>query len=305
MSILYMKEFIILTRAHIGLVVLPSFWLGSLFAMVVGYKFDLSIFLLGFLIIFLTYASASYINDYYDYEADKHNRQIGFSGGSGVLQKHPQLKESTRSLAKGYILISVILTIYLSWTTYIPLWSIAYIATGAFFAYYYSAPPFRLCYRGIGELPHFIAGLMNAGWGYLIIAGTIDMNILIFAIPFSLHLLTVILLFEIPDKEADISVGKQNFIVKYGREKGYILIAIIFWTASIYFILLATTNWYADHINFWIPSIASMIPSFIATYISIKRPREQTQATSYAIKGAISLFAFSFFVLIYFLYLQL
>ena len=44
----YIKQFIKLTRAHIGIAVLPSFWLGSLFAMVLGYEFNVFIFLIGF-----------------------------------------------------------------------------------------------------------------------------------------------------------------------------------------------------------------------------------------------------------------
>ena len=146
-----------LTRAHIGIAVLPSFWLGSLFALVIGYEFNLFIFLIGFLIIFFLYSSASYINDYYDYDADKYNRQFGFSGGSGVLQKYPELKEPTRYLAFVFVALSLILTIILAFITFIPFWSIGFIGIGAFFSWYYSAPPIRLSYRGVGELPHFIA----------------------------------------------------------------------------------------------------------------------------------------------------
>jgi len=132
----YIKQMIKLTRAHIGIAVLPSFWLGSLFALILGYKFDILIFLLGFLIIFLIYTSASYINDYYDYEADQYNRQFGFSGGSGVLQQYPQLKIVTKWLVAGFIMLSLILTAILAWTTFIPFWSIGFITLGAFFSWF-------------------------------------------------------------------------------------------------------------------------------------------------------------------------
>jgi len=302
--LIQISQLIKLTRAHIGIAVLPSFWLGSLFALVLGYDFNLFIFLMGFIIIFLIYASASYINDYYDFEADKNNRQFGFSGGSGVLQKYPELKEPTRYLAFIFIFISILLTIVLASITFIPLWSILFIGSGAFFSWYYSAPPVRLSYRGIGELPHFIAGLMNAAWGYMLLTGTIDMILIIFAIPLSLHLLNVILIFEIPDREADIHGGKTNFIVNHGRKNSFLLIAIIFWLTSIYLSSLAYIRWYSEFINFYLLAILSYIPSIISTIMYLRTPIDQIIATKLAIQTALSLFLFSISILVYFIILQ-
>lgn len=301
----YIIQMIKLTRAHIGIAVLPTFWLGSLFAILIGYEFNLNIFLIGFLIIFLIYASASYINDYYDFDADQYNRQFGFSGGSGVLQKYPKLKEITKWTAFGFIILSLFLTFILAWMTFIPLWSLGYISIGAFFSWFYSAPPFRLSYRGIGELPHFIAGLMNAGWGYILVTGTIDLNLVIFALPFSLHLLNVILIFEIPDKEADIHGGKSNFIVNHGRRTSFLFINIIFWLTTFYFFILAWSGWYSDYINFWIITILSLVPSIVSTNNLIKKSLIIQKATKLAIQTALSLFIFSIIVLSYFIILQL
>jgi 1,4-dihydroxy-2-naphthoate octaprenyltransferase len=300
----YVKQMIKLTRAHIGIAVLPSFWLGSLFALVIGYEFNLLIFLWGFLIIFLIYASAAYINDYYDFDADKHNRQFGFSGGSGVLQKYPQLRKVTKYLAAGFIFISLILTAILALTTFIPVWSIGFIALGAFFSWFYSAPPIKFSYRGMSEFPHFIAGIMNTGWGYMLLTGNFDLTLLIFSIPLSLHLLNVILIFEIPDKEADIHGGKKNFIVNRGRQNSYFLISIIFWISTIYFVILALTKWYAEYINFWIIAAVSVFPTIVSTYTYLKKPLEQNIATKYAIRNALSLFTISIFFLGYFIVLQ-
>jgi 1,4-dihydroxy-2-naphthoate octaprenyltransferase len=297
----YTIQMLKLTRAHIGIAVLPSFWLGSLFAMAIGFKFNLITFLWGFLIIFLIYAAASYINDFSDFEADQYNRQFGFSGGSGVLQKYPQLKSATKWLAAGFIILSLILTFLLALTTFIPLWTVGYIAFGAFFSWFYSAPPIRFSYRGMSEFPHFIAGLMNTGWGYILLTGTIDTKILIFAIPFSLHLLNVILIFEIPDREADIHGGKRNFIVTHNRQKSYLLISIIFWISTVYFIILAISSWYENYINFWILTLISSIPSLFSTYTYLIKPIEQKKATIFAFRNALSLFSFSIMIIAYFI----
>ena len=304
MYLTYIAQMIKLTRAHIGIAVLPSFWLGSLFALSIGFKFNPLIFLLGFLIIFLIYASASYINDFYDFEADKYNRQFGFSGGSGVLQKYPELRSVTKWAAVGLILLSLLLTVLLSWTTFIPFWSVGYIALGAFFSWFYSAPPIRFSYRGMSEFPHFIAGIMNTGWGYMLLTGTLDLTLLIFAVPISLHLLNIILIFEIPDREADIHGEKRNFIVKRGRQNSYLLICFIFWLSTFYFMVLAISGWYSRYINFWILMLISVFPSIIATFTYFKKPLEQQQATKYAIRISLSLFTFSIVILAYFIYIQ-
>lgn len=301
----YLVQLIKLTRAHIGIAVLPSFWLGSIFAVILGYEFNLSIFLWGFFIIFLIYASASYINDFYDFSADKYNQQFGFSGGSGVLQKYPELKNIIDYLALGMILLAILLTTILVFTGSLPFWSVGYIAIGGFFCWFYSAPPIRLSDKGLSEIPHFIAGIMNAGWGYILITGTIDINILIFAIPLSLHLLNVILIFEIPDREADIHGKKKNIIVTFGRKNSYILITAVFWIATAYYFVLAYTDWYAEYINFWGLAIASLIPAIVSTYMYLIRPLEKDIATKYAIRTAISLFSFSIIFLVYFIYLTI
>jgi 1,4-dihydroxy-2-naphthoate octaprenyltransferase len=293
-----------LTRAHIGIAVLPSFWLGSLFALSLGFEFNLFIFVWGFVIIFFIYASASYINDYYDFEADKHNRQFGFSGGSGILQLYPELRSVAKWGAAGFIVLSVVLTYLLAWFTYIPFWSVIFISIGAFFSWFYSAPPIRFSYRGMSEFPHFIAGIMNAGWGYMILTGTIDLSLILFAIPLSLYLLNIILIFEIPDKEADILGGKQNIIVKHGRKTSYLLISSIFWIATTYYFVLALRGWYAEFINFWIVALLSCLPSLIATYTFLKKPIERVIAIRYAIKIALSLIINLLIIVSYFIFLQ-
>lgn len=304
MKTFYLWQIVKLARMPIVLAVIPLFLIGVLFAWRTGAKFSVSNFLWGFSILFLIEIAASFANDYFDYHADKHNRQFGFSGGSGVLLKYPELRKMTKWLAFLFILISLLFTILLSFFTYIPIWSVAYIAIGGFFSWFYSSPPLRFSYRGFSEIPHFVAGIMNAGWGYLLIAGTINLNIIIFAIPLSLHLLNVIFIFELPDREADINGGKKNFIVKYGRQKSFLLISIIFWIATIYFIFLAILGWFSDIINFWLLALISLLPSIVSTYNYMIKPFEQKLATKYAIRTAISLFFISISISVYFIYLQ-
>jgi len=301
MHLSYLIQMIKLTRAHIGIAVLPSFFLGTLFAIILGYDFNLAIFIWGFIIIFLLYAAASYANDYYDFDADKYNQQFGFSGGSGVLQKYPQLKDLTKWSAVGMLAAAVILTLILAWMSYIPFWTVGFIGIGMFFTWFYSAPPIKLVYRGLSEIPHFIAGVMNACWGYILVTGNLDIYILIFSIPVALYLLNIILIFEIPDVEADLHGKKTNFIVKHGRRNGFLLVSLIFWLASVYFLILAILGWLEGIIDFFIITAISLVPGLYSLFVFSKNSLEKTQATRYAIKTSFTIFGFSIFLLAYFM----
>ncbi len=301
MHLTYIIELIKLTRAHIGIAVLPSFFLGSLFALLLGYDFNPLIFICGFIIIFLLYAAASYANDFYDFEADKYNQQFGFSGGSGVLQKYPQLKNIAKWGAIIMLITSLVLTTILALISYIPIWSIGFIGIGLFFSWFYSAPPVKLVYRGFSEIPHFIAGIMNTLWGYILITGTIDLSILIFSIPLALYLFNIILIFEIPDVEADIHGNKSNYIVKHGRRSGFVVITFIFWIATVYFLFLGLTDLIDFKINFILITSISFIPGLYSSYILYKNSWEKKQATQSAIRAAFTIFGMSIFLMVYFI----
>jgi len=145
---------------------------------------------------------------------------------------------------------------------------------------------------------------MNTSWSYLILTGTINLKLIIFAIQLSFHLLNVILIFEIPDREADIHSGKTNFIVNHGRKNSFPLITILFWFTSIYFFSLAIIGGYSAFINFYLITILSCIPLFISIILYLKKSYEQTIATKSAIQIALSLFLFSISMMAYFIILQ-
>jgi len=89
---IYLWQIIKLMRMPIVLAVIPMFLVGILFALLGGAPFVLLNFLWGFSILFIIEIAAAFANDYFDYKADKYNKQFGFSGGSGVLLQYPELR---------------------------------------------------------------------------------------------------------------------------------------------------------------------------------------------------------------------
>jgi len=281
-----------LARLPIALPLLPMFFVGVLFAMTTGAQFILENVIWGFSILFLNAIAAAYANDYFDYEGDKYNEQFGFSGGSGVLLAHPELRPFAKWAAVFLFIISLVLTAIFTWLASLPIWTIGYIAIGVFFFWFYTAPPVKLCYRGLGEPPHLLAGIMIPAWGYLVITGTLDLKLLIFAIPIGLFFLTVIFNFEIPDREADLHAGKSNLVVKKGRRFSFQLVMVLYMVSTIYFTILALNNWLTDSINFWVIVILSLIPFTVAFYSVLYAPDDKEGATPYAIKNAVSSFVY-------------
>ena len=283
----------------IVLAVLPIFFLGTLFALITGVEFSLTNFLWGFIILFIIEIGAAFANDYFDYEADKYNKQFGFSGGSGVLIEYPELLPFAKWASVLLMIISLILTIFFVFIASLPIWVIGYICVAIFFCWFYTAPPLKLVYRGLGELPHFLAGIMFPVWGYLILTETIDFSIIIFAIPFGILGLTVILNFEIPDLEADLPAGKKNLIVLKGRTFSFFIVMLLYILATSYFLFLAFSYWNSDKFNFLFISSLLFIPTILSAIAVIKKPEIREKATKFAIINAVAGFTITSLITLY------
>ncbi|MFA5102636.1 MAG: prenyltransferase [Candidatus Thermoplasmatota archaeon] len=286
MNSFYLWQIVKLARMPIVLAVIPIFLVGVLFALRTGTDFSLGNFLWGFSILFIIEIAASFANDYFDYEADKHNSQFGFSGGSGVLLEYPELLPFAKWASVFMFIFSLLLTVVFVLLSSFSLWAIAYIGVAVFFCWFYTAPPLRLVYRGLGEFPHLLAGIMFPGWGYLILTGTISLELLIFAIPFGLLGLTVILNFEIPDMEADIHGGKRNLVVRKGRFFSFAAIMTLYGLTVLFFLLLSLTSWVNPPIHLWAITLVACVPFLVSILPVIKKIVQQNHATTYAIRNA-------------------
>ena len=288
MKIIYLWQLVKLARMPIVFAVIPLFLIGVLFAWRTGAEFSLGSFLWGFSILFIIEIAASFANDYFDYEADKHNKQIGFSGGSGVLLEYPELLPFAKWASVCMFLLALLLTGFFIIIFPVPFWALGYIGVAVFFCWFYTAPPLRFVYRGLGEIPHMLAGVMFPGWGYLILTGTISLELFVFSIPFGLLGLTVILNFEIPDMEADINGGKRNLIVRKGRYFSFTAIMILYLAVVIFFLVLSYTTWLNTPITLWAITLVACIPLFISIVPVLKKIVQPKLATKFAIRNAIA-----------------
>ena len=150
-----------------------------------------------------------------------------------------------------------------------------------------------------------LAGIMFPGWGYLILTGTLDWDLLIFAVPFGFAGLTVIFNFEIPDREADQNAGKHNLIVSQGRRFTFRLVFMLYLLGALYFFGLAVTSWLSDTINFYVVALLSLIPVCVSLVPVMKPTEDKKMATQHTIRTAVFHFISTFLITGYFVYLVL
>ena len=226
------------------------FLIGTLFALLLNAQFVLSKFIWGYLILFMASMATHYSNDYFDFEVDNYGTLTPSSGGSGILVENPELKELSKKLAYLFICLSIIIgaafTVFYSF----PITFFLFVLFGNALVWFYSAPPIKLAYRGLGEIGNLINGFIMPGAGYFVMMGTIDLPFIIFSIPILFLQLMFSIGVEIPDLEGDKMGGKITWIVSKGREFGFKLIGISVILATISFLIIPLTIYFHKSLIF-------------------------------------------------------
>jgi 1,4-dihydroxy-2-naphthoate polyprenyltransferase len=190
--------------------------LGAALAVDAGTLFDPWRFGMGQLVVTATQLMTHYANDYFDLEADRANRTpTRFSGGSRVLVG--QTLPPAVALGAAYALLLValggaaVLASRAGGQTL--LLSIAMIGL----AWGYSAPPLRLCARGLGELTTaLVVTLLVPLAGYALQARGLAAPVFLASVlPCALQF-AMLLAIEFPDAAGDAASGKRTLVVRMG-----------------------------------------------------------------------------------------
>lgn len=166
----------------------------------------------------LAHAGANVINDYYDAlsgcDAANTERITPFTGGSRFIQDGQLTEQHTARL--GYALMATVIPagIALVLASGPGLWCIGLIGLLAGWAY--SARPFKLQSRGLGEITITIAWLMVVMGSDYVQQGAFALTPLIAGTAYALLVANVLFINQIPDRLADASAGKRTLIVRFG-----------------------------------------------------------------------------------------
>lgn len=89
---------------------------------------------------------------------------------------------------------------------------------GAMIAFFYHAPPFKLSYRGLGELGVFVCyGPLLLSGAYLVQRGRVPDSVVHLSIPLGLMIAAFLFINEFPDAKADEASGKRTLVVRLGK----------------------------------------------------------------------------------------
>lgn len=270
---------------------LALFAFGASWAILLGAPFSMSRIFFGYLILMPAHLSISYSNDYFDVEVDKYDKLIFFSGGSGILVDHPKLRIAALKIAIALIILSLVLGIMFQIVYSFPIWFLGLVLLGNLLGWFYTAPPLRLVYRGLGELSMiFSIGLLIPGFGFLVASRHMNQDGLLFIAPLMLYGLAFILTVEIPDMESDRLGSKLTWVARKGRGFGFVLIAVAFLLATLFFLFFPLLTSRIYPLDFRFLGILSLLPLAAGFIGMLKRPAEKQSATRF-VNGIMGTFA--------------
>ncbi|MEN2974194.1 MAG: prenyltransferase [Candidatus Caldarchaeales archaeon] len=237
-----MKIWMEVIRTKFFLAGIPPVVLGTSIALQDLGKIDLSHFLLALIGIIFVMIGTYTFNEYYDYRSGvdviiRKEDVTPFNAGSRVLPSG--LLEPISVFKVGIIswIVSTGVAIYFTLIVG-PLILIIYgigLVSGAF----YTAPPARWAYRGLGEtLIGLNYGPLITFGSYYIQTGRLPLiELLIPSLIPGILITAVIWINEFPDYHADKTVGKNNLVARIGRKRARIV--YLFLTLPVYIVLAA------------------------------------------------------------------
>jgi 1,4-dihydroxy-2-naphthoate octaprenyltransferase len=141
-----------------------------------------------------------------------------FSGGSRVIHYGLLSMRQMQLLAAGFYAVGLGIGLYLAVTrAFWPLLTIGVI--GAAISLFYTAPPFRLVHRGLGEIAVFLGfGPIMALGAYYVQAQRFSWEAVYASLPIGILIALVLYVNEIPDRPGDAAAGKRTLPVRWSKQ---------------------------------------------------------------------------------------
>lgn len=268
----------------------PPFILATIIPILLGFAYAYnqgitiqwaSFFLAIFAGIFL-HAGINVLNDYYDAlngTDDANDERIyPFTGGSRFIQNEVLSKTQTRNFGLGLLMAVVIIGLFLVLQTGLPLLLLGLF--GMLIGWAYSAPPFRLNSRGLGELTVLVGFSLLPLGAWLTQTGALSLNVFLIAIPIGLLTCNLLYINQYPDRKADILANKMHWVARLPHRVsrwGYWIFSGLAWLLILIYVgtgLLPTL------------SLISLLPMLLSSFAGIElfKHSEQPKKLERAIK---------------------
>jgi 1,4-dihydroxy-2-naphthoate octaprenyltransferase len=192
---------------------------GSALGYAVGGDFRVGLFLLATLSIMALHGGANIVNDYFDSLSRNdwvNEHPTPFSGGRQYIQRGILSPRATLLAGLGYLAFGAAVGLVIVALTQ-SLFILGIGVLGVLGAFFYTAKPIQLGYRGVGEvLIGFLFGILPVYGSYYLQAQSVDWLPVLPALIVAILIFLVILINEFPDLPADSQVGKRTLVVALG-----------------------------------------------------------------------------------------
>ena len=244
----------------------PKIWIASTVPMLVGGalayrqvdRFEWRWFIISLIGIYLIEIGKNAVNEFIDYASgvDRYvetDKRTPFSGGKKTIVDGMLTVIETKVIAVMTMLFACIIGLYIVLYREPSILWVGLI--GVLFSMFYSLPPFKFSYRGMGEVivgttfgPLIVTGI------YIVMTNSFNLIAPIIGLPIGALIAYVLWLNQYPDYEADAKGSKNNWVVKLGKKRGVKIYASLFCLAYLLIIIIAIIS---NHI-YWLLGLLSL-----------------------------------------------
>jgi 1,4-dihydroxy-2-naphthoate octaprenyltransferase len=208
--------------------------LGGMIAWTIDGKFLSGYFLLVMLGLLLNHMALNMTDDYYDFrhlvDVFATDGKNPYTGGSGLLSSGLIQPQKMKNVFMTFYIIAIGIGVFLGIMR--GSFILLLLAVGFFCAYFYTAPPIRFGYRGLGEMAQLLCFGPGIGIGaYYVQTQRISWEAFWGTLPFGIMLFSMITINEIPDYDEDRKGGKLNLVARFGRKTGVWLFILSLFSA--------------------------------------------------------------------------
>ncbi len=141
-----------------------------------------------------------------------------FSGGKRVIADGLMTRTETALVAAGFYTVGISIGLMIVVMREPTVLWLGILGIGL--AFFYHAPPFKLAYRGFGELAVATAyGPVIAAGTYLVQRHQVDADVVLASLPLGLAIAAFLWINEFPDARADAAAGKKTLVVRLTRPR--------------------------------------------------------------------------------------
>jgi len=247
--------------------------LGGIIAYYNGF-FDWTIFILATVGIVMAHSAGDFVDDYFDY--------INGNLGNKEQQFHDSPLISGKVTLRQVLIATIIclaiaagIGVYLLFEIGMPV--LYLMLAGTFIVLFYTSPPVRLNYRGLGETALFFAfGPMIVVGVYYVLTGTITWEPVFASLPLGIFTMNVGIVSNTFDYEDDVKNGKRCIPVRFGR--AFAVRLIIIGTAIAYLSIIAGVL--LDFMPTWTLISLATIPLAMGVIVKTNKYNDTSNYTS-------------------------